>query len=333
MNTLLQSIPSSVRIRAELEELVLKDLLGPAGGEEEEITEPSVRDRYLLGMLAPTRQNLAPEEHEELAVGGGETIEDGAAEYTGPTARTLFPSSFGVTFSIAAEAKEFQIIARWGHYAKVVSETLLTQAGNPRLVWKRSPRGGLSEPIPLKTGRMSAWVPDGEFPDVHVQGLIRPRDGFWAVTLFLVNGQDEPPRLRDRAWLFQPELIVQSPDGQPIFHRKAIEFPQGKKDDVVHLEEREMAMLYRHHVEFAVGHGVSVHAECPPGECNRAVRISTRVAPTYEVSRTTPPTIDEIPNLAGLVMDMKELGQTATLDFAARLRAWPGPTSCPPRWS
>ena len=36
--------------------MVLKDLLGPVGGPEEEIDEPSVRDRYLVGMLAPKRQ-------------------------------------------------------------------------------------------------------------------------------------------------------------------------------------------------------------------------------------------------------------------------------------
>ena len=47
----LQSIPSSMRIREELERMVVRDLLGPVGGPEEEIDEPSVRDRYLVGML------------------------------------------------------------------------------------------------------------------------------------------------------------------------------------------------------------------------------------------------------------------------------------------
>ena len=59
-------------------------------------------------------------------------------------------------------------------------------------------------------------MPDAEFPDVHVQGLVRKRDHFWSVTLFLVNGQQEPKKLRDTAWMFQPELIVESPDQQPF---------------------------------------------------------------------------------------------------------------------
>ncbi|MCI0665317.1 MAG: hypothetical protein L0220_30010, partial [Acidobacteria bacterium] len=115
MTNLLERIPSPMQIRAELEDLVLKDLLGPAGGLAEEVTEPSVRDRYLVGMLAPTQQDLSPEEFDELAEGGSGTLEDGTPEYTGPTAKTMFPSSFGMTFCIDTDVKEFQIIARWGH--------------------------------------------------------------------------------------------------------------------------------------------------------------------------------------------------------------------------
>ena len=47
------SLPSQHQIRAELETMVLADLLGPAGGEGEEPTERTVRDRYLVGVLAP----------------------------------------------------------------------------------------------------------------------------------------------------------------------------------------------------------------------------------------------------------------------------------------
>jgi hypothetical protein len=51
-----EAIPSSVQLRAMLEEMVVKDLRGPSLPDEE-IDEPSVRDRYLVGMLAPRRQH------------------------------------------------------------------------------------------------------------------------------------------------------------------------------------------------------------------------------------------------------------------------------------
>ena len=70
-SSLLRNLPSPTTIREELEEMVLKDLLGPVSGPEEEIGEQSVRDRYLVGMLAPKRQELSPEEFDELPQGGG----------------------------------------------------------------------------------------------------------------------------------------------------------------------------------------------------------------------------------------------------------------------
>ena len=319
MSNILQSIPSPMKIREELEQMVLNDLLGPAGGPNEEIDEQSVRDRYLVGMLAPKSQELSPEEFDELPQGGSGTVEDGGSDYTAPSTKTMFPSSFGMTFCVDAEANALRLTARWGRYYRDRSETLTNDKGDFRLVWKRSQKEGVSEPISLKEGRLS-WTPDQEFPEVQVQGILRRRDGFWTITLFLVNGQTEPKKLRDTAWLFQPELAVQSADGKPIFHSRPQQRDPGKSDPVTFAEEQEMAMMYRHHVEFGVGHGVSIHVDCPKSVCDRATRITTKVVPSYEVPRTTPPTEKDDPHLAGLVVDMKELGESATADFEKKLR-------------
>ena len=53
--------PSQTQLRTELERMVIGDLVGPAGGESEELTERSVRDRYLVGVLAPSRGQGADE--------------------------------------------------------------------------------------------------------------------------------------------------------------------------------------------------------------------------------------------------------------------------------
>src|SRR6516164_6806934 len=98
MSTVLQSIPSPMRIRDELERMVLADLHPTGGRRGGGIDEPSVRERYFVGMLAPKRQELAPEEFDELPQGGTGTVEEGATDYTAPTRKTMFPSSFGLTF-------------------------------------------------------------------------------------------------------------------------------------------------------------------------------------------------------------------------------------------
>ena len=46
------SVPSPLEMREMLEKMAIKELMGPAGGEEEEVDE-RIRDRYLVGILAP----------------------------------------------------------------------------------------------------------------------------------------------------------------------------------------------------------------------------------------------------------------------------------------
>ena len=52
-DSLQEQIPSPLQLRDQLEAMIRRDLLGPAGGPEEEVDERAVRGRYSLGLLAP----------------------------------------------------------------------------------------------------------------------------------------------------------------------------------------------------------------------------------------------------------------------------------------
>ena len=91
MSTGLTTAPlSKYAIRAKLEEMLVGDLLGPAGGPNEELIERKVRDRYVIGVLAPSRGPAEPEHvdqeededtpliPDELAEGGRDSADDGA---------------------------------------------------------------------------------------------------------------------------------------------------------------------------------------------------------------------------------------------------------------
>lgn len=322
-------LPSSLQLRAELEAMVLRDLLGPAGDEEEFLEERNVRGRYILGLLAPKGQSAlpddtapsdeeeedplpSPDEQVELATAGTDT-EDGKAE---PVAlkTTMLPSAIGMTFTVTGQAKEIQVTARWGRYERTTVE-FPDDATKSRRVWKRKPINGVSAPIPLKVGRIKRWEPSADFSDVFVEGLVRQRDDHWVVTLYLINGQEEPKRGKDEAWVFQPELGVRSPDGAPIFEKR-IQLREPTRADP---EEQAMQMLYRQQIEFAVGHGIAVHADLADGRYDCAVRLTTRISPRYEVPRVTPPTPEEIPALKNAVLDMRVLGETRDADFPAAL--------------
>jgi hypothetical protein len=308
---------SATELREQLQEIVLADLLGPANGPEEIIDEGSVRDRYLIGRLGPQGQSVLSDEEDpltfedtegELATVGGDG-EDGVAE-TDATRRSMQPSSIGLSFVAAGSTRALRLTARWGRYIreKGEGEEYKTKLGTQRRIWRRQPVEGVSDPIPLLPGRMPAWVPNPEQPNIRVDGMIRERGNQWHITLFLVNGQQEPKLGKDAAWIFQPELIVEDSDGQAIFEWRPT------RDDDAEAEVRAMSMAYRNTLEFAVGHGVSVHADVDDSDSRRAVRLSTRITPLFEI----PQTRAFVPD--GLVLDMRILASIPDGGFGAALR-------------
>jgi len=313
--------PSAVAIREELVRLVCGDLLGPAGGPHEEVTEGRVRERYLTGMLAPRRVGIAPEEQDELAAGGADSPEEGSAEPGTVQTYTMFPSALGMTFAVDADAVGLLVTARWGRYLREVREVAEdAPARTPKRVWQRYPMEGRATLQPLAAGRIGPLILDAEQHEVTLQGSVRRNNDHWIVTLFLVNGQEEPKKGKDQAWVFQPELIAEAADGAAIFCRKLTRDPSFSRLDPRTREELEsVEMLYRRHVEFAVGHHTAVHTDAAAGNPNRAVRIGTRTIPFSEVARQTPPTVADNADLEGLVLDMKRLAEMPVDELVGNL--------------
>ena len=88
----------------------------------------------------------------------------------------------------------------------------------------------------------------------------------------------------------------------------------GHRSRSVKAENDLLAMLYRRHIEFAVGHGIGVHVDMST-DPNHAVRVRTKIVPSYEIPRTTPPRPEDaeinpaFAKLEGLVLDMKLLAE------------------------
>ena len=202
-------------------------------------------------------------------------------------------------------ARWLEVEATWGHYRRTESEIHVTEAGNPKRVWKRRPAGGKVS-LALQPGEVEAAGAGRRTTEVFVRGVVRPPTaaGEKIITLFLVNDQEAPETNQDEAWLFQAQLATRAPDGADVFRRR----PTGESasDDA---ERAALAMLYRDKVEFAVGHGVSVHWELGPERIDRAISVRTQVVPSYDVPVTEAPTEADLPGLAELILDMKQLAE------------------------
>jgi len=323
--------PTPVALRRSLQVMVVRDLMGPAGGPEEEVPEDRVTDRYILGVLAPNWEVPPPRDaDDEVKVVGADAADEGTPEEDVLDPGSMFPSSLGLSFLVEPETEVLRVHVRYARYERRGSE-------NPDVherVWKRIP---LEDTVSLEL-REIASSPDAppvalckeDGRDVQLVRRVRPTEGQGSfVTLFLVNAQPVPQSNKDAAWIFQPELEVTGVDGSMPFLCRDLRREPVAMDNATLEEERSMAMLYRRYRDFAVGHGVSVEAEVVADEPHRARLLRTRTVPQYEVPSTEMPTEDEIPGLSAIDLDMKTLSQmdrSALTDnlqvLAATYKAW-----------
>lgn len=313
-----KSTAEQAYLRQLLQFAVMDDLLGPANGPFEEVIGMSVRDRYLVGKLAPkTLGPVSPFANLPKAAVQGAPVADGLQPYQGrnePGAefnsaeggfdvddidqqpaneaianQSLVPSSLGFTFCLNGDVESLELEARWGRYERGDSETEVSEkTGKPVKAWKRIPSGG-KRPLPMKEGIFGPFAIDPECPEVLVQGVVRPKllKGDRLVTVFLVNNQTKPEENQDAAWVFQPEIIVRGMEHKPVFRRRPVLDADGSD-----AEREALEMVYRKRVEFAVGHGVAVHADIALGDSEKATEVRTVIIPEFEVQVTETPGLD-----------------------------------------
>jgi len=141
-------------IRELLQLAVTDDLLGPANGPLEEIVDMGVRDRYLVGKLAPPERGKEEGAVPELAMGNEESEEpeeseastkkgaphrlrhepgaefntttgkveaeaDSGDEIDAASNQSLIPSSMGITFCVSGDAEAIEVEALWGRYERL----------------------------------------------------------------------------------------------------------------------------------------------------------------------------------------------------------------------
>ncbi|MDO6497742.1 DISARM system helicase DrmA [Photobacterium sanguinicancri] len=317
-------IEDDVYVRELLQLAVMDDLLGPANGPYEQILDMSVRDRYLVGRLAPLDaaekggefgidgSGDEEEEPEDLVVkaqsGKGDSPTsnvkpepDASEEVDAASNQSLIPSSMGFTFCVSGDEKSIELQASWGRYQRFYehdmykthtdSETGEESQGAKVKVWQRIPCGGVFD-LQLETGAIKPISIDKENPAVVVQGTVRKpnENGDRLVTIFLVNTQVEPTREegnKDTAWVFQPEISATALNvavNKDVFRKRPVLKPDGED-----LERESLEMVYRNQVEFASGHGIAVHADVSPNDVERATKVKTVVMPQYEVLVTEVP--------------------------------------------
>lgn len=307
-------------MRDELEQLIVADLLGPAGGEHETLPGVEhVRDRYLVGMIAPVGTVAAGPERQDDP--GSDSDSEAGESDPLAAAPSLFASSIGISFAVLPETTELKVSAAWGHYLKERGPEPGAEGSDgghgKGTHWQRYPVED-SQFLTVADGPIEPFLVVADQPEVVIKGRCKKTTNAWLIDLFLVNEQDTPKFNRDEAWLFQPQLAVSAPDGSPVFigRQEAAPGIPGARDP----EDQALDLLYRNEVEFAVGHGTGVRCIRSASNPTRAIRVETSVMPRYDVPKTEAPTMAEVPELAGVVLDMKTLAELDDAGLVAAIK-------------
>ena len=331
-------VPTPWELRDDLVVRVTADLLGPLDGEHEVIrgyqfddgkwSSPGrVRDRYLVGMLAPQGtvavdpdrdDDIGPEEGDDAASGG---IQDGRSPRP-----VLAQSSMGLSFVVDGSVNRLIVRCSWGQYDREFEDQ---DDGSRASVWVRTPRE-VDVDLALENDEFGPLPVNGEGIMLRGRSTRSPDGDSWVVTVFLSNEQEQVDRNKDSRWMFQAGVELVAPDSGGVFlGRDAALAGAAGASESEQVELAQLDLQYRDIVEFAVGHGVGTDVEVSATNPRRAVRVSTAVIPSFEVWRTNAP--GAAPELDGLITDMQVLSEleperlrAALLPLAEGYRAWLG---------
>jgi hypothetical protein len=115
--------PTEAAIRDELQHLVLADLHGPLGGENEEFGNERPTDRYIVGRLAPDGTVIEPDTQDDSADSDAADLGEDPPEPSAPNIVSLAPSAMGCTVYVAGDTTELLARAEWAWYRRTVPET------------------------------------------------------------------------------------------------------------------------------------------------------------------------------------------------------------------
>ncbi|MCF2710856.1 DISARM system helicase DrmA [Schaalia hyovaginalis] len=330
----------SIGARAGLLEILQRELLGPAEGEEE-ILSTAPTQRYLLGRIAPTRLRAEVDASTEasgpglgdaleLAEAGASTgvpvtgVDDDSLDATAeedrggdtddePVRRGLMiPASMGLRFHIPEDLDSFNVHVSWGSYEPLAQDDEeKTEDRTSR--YRRVPHHhSLSlQPSSLKSGQTLDHTLEGQIT-LRIDAYHDAEEGRFLVELALCNDRISPRRIPTEDWLFQTRIDVDAggrevflPVNDPMLPPSA----NGPRPEVGS-EEARLELQYRDRLEYAIGRTCSVDWTLPPDTAGPAPRRAVHVRTTWIPSVETPQTAAA--NVPEAVLDMRALAQAAS---------------------
>ena len=325
---------SSLSVRTNLVDILRRELLGPADGEDEILTV-APDGRYNLGRIAPTR--LTGSADTPGPGDGGDNTDEGtldvdaldarastgvpvtSVDETGPDGDEdtagdrddapirrglMIPASMGLRFQVPADLDALTVHASWGVYHPQSGGPTEDgrQGSRPATVYRRE---DVIEHVRINPASLTPGTKDHVLREDVILRVDAQVDGDrLLIEVALCNDRQTPRRIPTQAWLFQTRLDVDA-DGRAVF-LPVHDILTDVSADLSDAEEARLALQYRDRLEYAVGRTCSADWTVAAG-ARRATQVRTEWIPTSTTPQTDAATVD------GALLDMTALA-TATPD-------------------
>ncbi|MFI9487336.1 helicase-related protein [Promicromonospora sp. NPDC052451] len=291
--------------RSAMVDALVADLFG--SGDADDLLTEAPLSRFVVGILHPRSDDPIDDVRDDDESDAGMAA-DSANDPAVALARMRYPSTMGLTFSVAAETSLVEVTVSADRYRQITGpdelaearEELVRRAEERRALlgeaaadvgteatesaetraastneglWRVVPQESVTFTLDVtRAGTDQEWnVAEG----LVLRSVVRPEQGETvSVTVVLVNTLPRRSKgFSDAECWFRPRLVVTTPDGQFVDRR-----PSGNRayqDD----DERGGELLYRTERHLAVGHGCAVSWE----ESSFVTRVETTFFPSHDL--------------------------------------------------
>ena len=251
--------------RLQVVEFLRREVLGPAGGEEEVLLDPPNR-RYLIGTLFPRSSTsgsaadtprLQSELEDESDPGSRDGLleKDTATEAALESSTQFLPSSLGLSFFTSADQISVSVAAaRYETLEGEIAAAAVVKAGGPTgtsgRAWRRVRT--MAAVVEADAGVEAQSVFEGGRGHIDVRWRPYPHGNL--VTVTLSNSKDcAEGEQSDLLWndmLFQTELSVRVADGEFLEYPSVSSLGRDEEED-------ELSLQYANVKTCAIGHSTS----------------------------------------------------------------------------
>lgn len=295
---------SSYMCRENLQDILARELLGPAQGDKE-LLETRPQNKYILGRIAPVRVGVDEQDTDGQEAEDDDNAQaagpDGEDDDTSPRRGLMIPSSMGLRFQIPDDLNAFTVHCSWARYEDEKVEAQGEGNKNTITCYRRVPME-VSVKVHLKDihDGITASFPVRDHVVLRIDRYDDTDHKRCLIEIALCNDMESEKPVPTAKWMFQTQLNVDA-DGRAVFLPVHDWNEDASFEDEPDYEQRCLRLQYRNRLEFAVGRTCSADWTVSPEYPRCATNVRTTWLPTADIPQTEARVVE------GVELDMTKL--------------------------